>query len=252
MSYSSTEAYEWYENKEYNIRRQTLPRFETDELGKLIVTPGEVYCRVHVDDETDNLCHIDKRFFNRSNLCKHIRVAHGLEIAPHPLGALSDRRDHAAFAFYYGLLKQAAGNSTVISTSKGGNTAANFAEKRMAHDNNDGDRENMRGIPSYAPGVRCAGCEGSSRPSRACPTTERDESCLIWAAYAKSIAGPAAARIAAQEVRLASDSSHQVGRVHTTDPYHAVYAERRAKDVVSARQYYHRLSEKLRPASKKL
>ncbi|KAK8004652.1 hypothetical protein PG989_004371 [Apiospora arundinis] len=80
MSYKMSPAYVWYLNEAGGKTRcNRLPGYETDEVGRLIVAVGEVYCRAEV--ENGLLCHHDKAFSSTSSLNKHLDRGHGFSVA---------------------------------------------------------------------------------------------------------------------------------------------------------------------------
>jgi hypothetical protein len=52
----------------------------------------------------------------------------------------------------------------------------------------------MKETAGYAPAVKCGGCRLSDDPQRDCPPGQRDDTCLVWAAFAHPDAGGEAAR----------------------------------------------------------
>ncbi|KAI0153992.1 hypothetical protein BJ166DRAFT_534214 [Pestalotiopsis sp. NC0098] len=238
--YALSDAYIWYQNKEQNIRREGLPVFESDKQGRVIVGVSEVYCRLLAPDDSGNLCAVEKKFINRVQLCKHLKKKHGVEVVPAFGRGFSADSDEAACKFYLELQQFASKKSTEIitrrrkamskittptSTRKRASSRRKESSDKLvsecmsmeaAHRRRLDDHKaellshiNTKEPPSYTPDVRCYGC---SVRGRSCPTTERDQSCSIWDAYARSDSGPFAALREAHTMRLPTATLYRIKR----------------------------------------
>lgn len=222
MSYRITDTYKWYENKKRNTRRSTLPPFEMDDQGRVFIAAGEVYCRFPSEHDPGELCFLNKKFSNRSSLVRHIKTRHGADPAPTRMGALSGPHDDETFRFYWGLRHLANGNPADLVTPRrrASSTDAPSAGAEMPKVCKDvGNRQtNAKETPSSKAAVLGAGCSKSADKTRACPPSERDDTCPVGAAYSRSVAGPAATQRAYSEVRMASEQWHDVAHFAPPTP----------------------------------
>ncbi|KAK6196949.1 hypothetical protein LQW54_011034 [Pestalotiopsis sp. IQ-011] len=212
MSYRVTDTYKWYENKKRNIRRSTLPPFEMDDQGRVFIAAGEVYCRFPSEHDLGELCFLNKKFSNRSSLVRHIKTRHGADPAPTRMGALSGSHDDETFRFYRGLRHLANGNPTDLVTPKRRTSSTDApstgGKKSKVHKDVGNSQINAKESPGYKAAVHGAGCSKSADKDRACPPSERHDTCLVRAANPESVAGPTAAQRAYSEVRMASEQWH--------------------------------------------
>jgi hypothetical protein len=121
-SYHQTPAYIWYLN-DHRERRGGLPYFEIDERLQFKVAVGEIYCRVHM--QNDRACHITRAFSSPGGLKQHLKVYHKLDVAPVARGGLSIADDFLATEFYIRMYKLAKGEDTPLQTPLKGDTITN-------------------------------------------------------------------------------------------------------------------------------
>ncbi|KAK2041833.1 hypothetical protein LZ31DRAFT_383574 [Colletotrichum somersetense] len=97
-----------------NSRQRRIPRFELTDDFKVILAPGEVYCRFDCGDGF--LCHRTSRFSRRQGLVKHLRDAHDAEVVSSATGALSGADHQRQVKFYRDMKRLALGHATALNT----------------------------------------------------------------------------------------------------------------------------------------
>ncbi|KAI0459246.1 hypothetical protein F5B21DRAFT_455987 [Xylaria acuta] len=163
-SYRDTPAYKWYiAGDDKGDRPRAMPPFNTDGQGRVVLSAGEVFCRVS-EDGGETLCHDRHKFSSLGALKKHIRTAHEIEPADSHPGGLKARDDVLTAKYWKDIHTLSTGTAAEPQTPR--------KAKAVLKDSNlfpvpykaaeDGTRtldvDQMRGNVGLTDGDKCAGC----------------------------------------------------------------------------------------------
>ncbi|EON96177.1 hypothetical protein UCRPA7_8332 [Phaeoacremonium minimum UCRPA7] len=168
-NYRTTAAFKWYEQGAADgMRPSRLPEYETDGQGRVQVAVGEKYCRAS-DDDGETLCPNRKAWSSLGALKKHIKVAHGLEVAPSVQGSLTSFEDNKMAKFYRDMYRLATGEDVELSTPRKAKAVAADKEALLAlplKENGTPDFDKMK-----------------NATGRACPPPSYATDCVVWRAH---------------------------------------------------------------------
>ncbi|KAL7895715.1 hypothetical protein HDV63DRAFT_401017 [Trichoderma sp. SZMC 28014] len=105
--YNNQPSYRQYLNQDPATGRKErlddlMPRLLFSEGGRLLLVPGEVFCRWRNDDDT--LCKRKHAFNSHSNLREHYMRVHGSRVKPRPVGSCITREYHLKIRIWYNAL----------------------------------------------------------------------------------------------------------------------------------------------------